>query len=254
MQPAASRAILFYQNNSSPSLGSILERRGFEVLTAASPADLMALATTLQPDAVVLDADDGDDCRQVVETLKSTAETRDIPVVVVSAQLPESCETYAATVASWVRKPVVNADLVGAIEVACEGPSILLVEDDEDLARVMTTALQSHGIRTFHAGQGGEAIRLCRQHEPSLIVLDLGLPDMDGFAVVTSLRESATLGRVPLIVYSALDVGKDDRSRLRLGPTEFLTKSRCSLAEFEAHVVRLLETVTNRKEDTQHAA
>jgi CheY-like chemotaxis protein len=77
---------------------------------------------------------------------------------------------------------------------------------------------------------------------------------MDGFAVVSSLRESATLGRIPLLVYSALDVGSADQSRLRLGPTEFLTKSRCSLAEFEGHVVRLLETVTNRTKEEQHAA
>ena len=78
-------------------------------------------------------------------------------------------------------------------------------------------------------------------------MLDLGLPDMDGFAVVSALRDSPGLRRMPLLVYSALDVGSADQSRLRLGPTEFLTKSRCTLAEFEAHVVRLLETVTNKK-------
>ncbi len=128
------------------------------------------------------------------------------------------------------------------------------MEDDLDLAGVMTTALQNHGIRTFHAATGGDAVRLCSQHHPSLIVLDLILPDMDGFAVVNSLRESATLGRVPLLVYSALDVGIADQSRLRLGPTEFLTKSRCSPADFEARVIRLLETVTDKPKEGQHAA
>jgi CheY-like chemotaxis protein len=113
---------------------------------------------------------------------------------------------------------------------------------------------QSHEIVTFHASSGGEAVRLCTEHKPSLIVLDLGLPDMDGFAVVSALRETPGLRRMPLLVYSALDVGSADQSRLRLGRTEFLTKSRCTLAEFEAHVVRLLETVTNKKYVSLNAA
>lgn len=147
--------------------------------------------------------------------------------------------TIPLTVRSTVEQPSLDPPASGT-------PSILVVEDDLDLARVMTTALQNHGIRTFHAVTGRDAIQMCRQHEPSLIVLDLFLSDMDGYAVVSSLRESATLARIPLIVYSALDVGSADQARLRLGPTEFLTKSRCSLAEFDGHVVRLLGSVASR--------
>jgi PAS domain S-box-containing protein len=135
-----------------------------------------------------------------------------------------------------------------------DAPCILLVEDDLDLARVMTTALQSHGIRTLHATRGSEAVQLCRQHEPSLIVLDLTLPDMDGFAVVSTLRESPALAHIPLLVYSALDVGSADQPRLQLGHTEFLTKSRCSMADFEGHVIRLLELATSDTEGVQHVA
>ena len=130
-------------------------------------------------------------------------------------------------------------------------PSVLIVEDDSDLARVMTTALQRHGLHTVHTASGNEALRLCNEHQPSLIVLDLGLPDLDGYEVVQSLRRSPTLKHVPLLVYSALDLGSSEQSRLRLGATEFLTKSRCSLTDFEARVVRLLVT---RTKDAQHAA
>ncbi len=129
-------------------------------------------------------------------------------------------------------------------------PSVLLVEDDLDLAKVMTAALQNRGILTTHAVSGREAIQRCRQEQPSLIVLDLVLPDMDGFAVVAALRKGAAFAGIPLLVYSALDVGAADQDRLRLGRTEFLTKSRSSLADFEEHVVRLLATVTT----TKHAA
>lgn len=154
----------------------------------------------------------------------------------------------AASVTSRVR----TIDPPAVIPANAGELSILIVEDDTDLARVMTTALQRRGLRTFHAASGSEAIELCRQHEPSLIVLDLGLPDVDGFAVVRALRENAALRDVSLLVYSALDIGCADQARLRLGTTEFLTKSRCSLAEFERHVVRLLETVDGK--ENQNAA
>jgi PAS domain S-box-containing protein len=133
-------------------------------------------------------------------------------------------------------------------------PSVLIVEDDLDLARVMTMALQGRGIRTHHAVTGGEAIWLCSQHEPSLIVLDPGHPDIDGFAVIAALRESTRFSGLPLIVYSALDIEWSDRSRLCLGPTEFLTQSRCTLPDFESHLVRLLEIVSNPEKEGQHAA
>jgi PAS domain S-box-containing protein len=148
--------------------------------------------------------------------------------------------------------PVVNSvpqDIVAGRSDA----SVLVVEDDVDLARVMTASLQNLGLRTFHTARGNEAVRLCDEHEPSLIVLDLGLPDVDGFAVVHLLRQRPALRHVPLLVYSARDLGSADQSRLRLGPTEFLTKSRSSPADFEAHVIRLLGTVIATK-DSQHAA
>jgi PAS domain S-box-containing protein len=254
IESPASRTILVCQDDWSPNIVEVLECRGFRVVRATSSADVIARAANVRPDAIILDVANGGNGRQIVEALKSTAETCDVPIVVVTGQFPESYESYAAAVANWVRKPLKSDDLIHALDLAFDAPSILVVEDDLDLARVMNAALQSHGIRTLHAVTGSEAVQLCRQHEPSLIVLDLVLPDMDGFAVVSALRESATLGRIPLLVYSALDVGIADQSRLRLGPTEFLTKSRGSLADFEARVVRLLETVTNRTEEGQHAA
>jgi PAS domain S-box-containing protein len=149
-----------------------------------------------------------------------------------------------------ISTPAVEPQTVAS---AVAGPSVLIVEDDTDLARVMATALQRRGLRTHQTASGAEAIQLCRQHEPSLIVLDLGLHDLDGFAVVDSLRRSPLLRNVTLLVYSASDIGSDDQSRLRLGRTEFLTKSRCSFADFEAHVVRLLESAATTK-DSQYAA
>jgi PAS domain S-box-containing protein len=142
-------------------------------------------------------------------------------------------------------------DVMATIDPACSEPTVLVVEDDLDLARVMTTSLQNHGVRTLHAPNGCEAIQLSTQHVPNLIVLDPGLPDMSGFEVIAALRKNPTLSRIPILVYSALEVRSTDQAHLRLGPTEFLTKSRCTPAEFERHVIRLIAAV---KSGSQHAA
>jgi PAS domain S-box-containing protein len=145
----------------------------------------------------------------------------------------------------------VRDDLALRRDPVCTEPTVLVVEDDLDLARVMTTSLQNHGVRTLHASNGCDAIELSTQHVPSLIVLDPGLPDMSGFAVVEALRKNADLSAIPILVYSAQEVGSTDQPRLRLGHTEFLTKSRCTPAEFERHVIRLIAAVTS---GSQHAA
>jgi PAS domain S-box-containing protein len=131
---------------------------------------------------------------------------------------------------------------------------VLIVEDDLDLARVMAASLHMRGLRTLHATSGQEALTLCREQAPSLIVLDLVLPDIDGFAVVDVLRRDTALGRVPLLVHSALELVAADQMRLKLGPTGFLTKSRGNLQDFESQVAHLLKTVTAPKKEGQHAA
>jgi PAS domain S-box-containing protein len=117
---------------------------------------------------------------------------------------------------------------------------VLIVEDDLDLARVMTIALQNQLIRVIHTSTGSEVLALCAQYDPGLIILDLALPGMDGFGVVDLLRDDPNFRRTPLIIYSAFDVASADQARLRLGPTKYLTKSRCSLPELASCASGLL--------------
>lgn len=126
-----------------------------------------------------------------------------------------------------------------------EQVDVLLVEDDHDLARVVIAALESEGINIVHAPDGREALEQLRRVLPSLIILDLVLPELDGYAVVDWIRRNTNLRNVPLLVYSAQEVQTAaEQQRLTLGPTEFLTKSRVSLEEFQQRVTRLLTVVT----------
>jgi PleD family two-component response regulator len=107
--------------------------------------------------------------------------------------------------------------------------------------------LKSHNIETFLAKNGREAIRLSQEIKPDLLILDLILPQVDGFGVVEWLHQHDRLYSIPLVVYSAKDLDQSERNRLKLGHTEFLTKGRVSPQEFEQRVLELIGQMTQSK-------
>ena len=128
-----------------------------------------------------------------------------------------------------------------------EAHAVLLVEDDPDLTRVISASLEAENLVPLCAATGAEAMRLCFTTVPALMILDLGLPDMDGFGIIDWMRTSPLLSQIPLIVYSASEVSAVDQQRLRLGPTAFLTKSRAPLSTLIRQTVSLLQSTLEAK-------
>ena len=118
---------------------------------------------------------------------------------------------------------------------------VLIVEDDTDLAQVIISIFERHDIETHYAKTGREAIQQSLHLLPDLMVLDLALPEVNGFDVVDSLRHHKRLCNMPLVVYTALDLNDEDRKRLKLGQTLLLTKARVTPEEFEQRAITLLE-------------
>ena len=230
------------------TLQEILQQRGYDVAVADGGEELLSLARAAAPDVILLDLFmPGMSGWETMAALRAEPELAGIPVIILSVLSPD--ETPAPfDPAGWVSKPLDENTLVDALEQALglggRKPRVLIVEDDHDLARVISASFERHGIETYHAATGREAIELGRELTPDLLILDLVLPELDGFAVVEWLRTQEQLRRVPLIVYSAADPTADERERLRLGPTQFVTKSRVPPAEFDRKVVQLLDAVT----------
>jgi len=132
------------------------------------------------------------------------------------------------------------AEEIAARLQAGERIDVLIVEDDADLAGVLVAELEEIGIRTVHAPTGAAALSILAASVPSLIVLDLVLPDLDGFAIVEWVRANVAGWQIPLLVYSAREITSAEQTRLTLGPTQFITKSRIGLHEFEERVIGLL--------------
>lgn len=101
------------------------------------------------------------------------------------------------------------------------GPLILVIEDEAPIRRFLKFSLESQGYRLLEAESGRQGLSLAASHQPDLVILDLGLPDMDGLEVLAGLRQWS---QVPIIVVTARDKERDKIAGLDAGADDYLTK------------------------------
>ena len=118
---------------------------------------------------------------------------------------------------------------------------ILVVEDDDDARMMYTIMLRSWGYEITEATTGGEGIRAAQKHKPDLILLDVMMPDMDGYEVCRQLRDDAQFHRVPILFLTALDAMDDRIKGYTLGGDDFLTKGHTDYKELGARIEAALK-------------
>ncbi|MGN6783160.1 MAG: response regulator, partial [Marmoricola sp.] len=123
-------------------------------------------------------------------------------------------------------------------------------EDDDDLADVLTALLAEHSVTSARAAGVDEAIRLASEIHPTIVVLDLELPDGNGSDVVAALRRDPRTAGTDLVVYSAADVESTDRERVPRGRPAFPTKPRVAPAALARRVRQLLDDTTSSGRST----
>jgi len=230
----------------------MLERQGYRVLTVASGQEAVEQSVAQPPDVILLNLMMPEmDGWETLAVLKNQTETQAIPVIILSGLLPDARETPHPGVSDWVVKPPEPRILRQALERVLADRNqtikVLIVEDDLELAQVLATMFSRHGIETFYAQTARDAIHLSQRILPDLLVLDLALPEYNGFAVVDWLRQHNRLCQVPLVVYTAQDLDESDRQRLKLGQTLFFTKGRITSQEFEQRAIDLLNRMIRGK-------
>ncbi len=222
-----------------------LLRQGYTVLEAASGEEAISVATASSVEAILLDLYmPGLSGWETLQRLRNSPATSHIPVVILSVLSPVLRSQLTGDAQGWVQKPF-NENLLfaelGRVLHRGEGPAqILLVEDDEDLASVVIASFGEADVSVDHASTRQQAIRRCLTRRPDLLILDLTLPDGDGFSFVEWLREQPSLRTLPLVVYSGREVSDQEMTKLRLGPTEFLTKAKVQPKEVEELVLSMV--------------
>ena len=252
MLPPGSATVLVCDDDASIRMvvGESLSGHGYTILEAESGQHALELAEKNNIQAILLDLYmPGLTGWETLKKLKASARTAEIPVVILSVLPPSASSEYGTDVnqsaQGWVQKPFNERLLLTELSRVLhtgEGPAyVLLVEDDNDLAQVIVAGFEEAGLSVDHAQTRQRAIELCLIARPDLLILDLGLANGDSFSLVDWMRQQADLRSLPLVVYSGQEVSDEDMSKLRLGPTQFLTKAKVEAQDVEALVLRIVQ-------------
>ena len=239
-----------------PLIAAKLSSHGYRVLEAATVEQTLAMARE-GVQAILLDTSlDGMNGWKVLPLLRRLDPDSRTPVVLLSVESRQSQIDLPAGAEGWVTKPMEDEALLGELARVLCGPGekarILVVEDDVDLARLIGEIFTRDSIEVALVHTRQAALDACFTFQPHLLVLDIGLPDGDGFNVVDWLRQHEDLARLPLVVYSARELNAEERRQLTLGPTQFLTKARVQPQQLEALVLTMLRN--SRQSDEAPAA
>lgn len=219
-----------------------LEKEGWRLSFAASGREGIAMARTFRPKVICLDilmpSMDG---WSVLSELKNDPQLRDIPVVIWSITDDRQLG-YSLGAAEFLTKPVTRERLLEVIGkyVSDDGPQpVLVVEDDAATSDLMTRLLVKEGYAVVQAGNGRHALARMAEQKPRLILLDLMMPEMDGFQFVAKLRGQPQWEDVPIIVVTAKTITSEDRLRLNGYVKNVLQKGsydhKTLLAEIRRH-------------------
>jgi signal transduction histidine kinase/CheY-like chemotaxis protein len=226
-ESAATVLVIDDDANARTLIARFLGRSGYHVETAARGEEGLALARELRPDVITVDVMmPGTDGWSVLTSLKADPELAEIPVVVVSI-VDDRNMGFALGAADYITKPVdwgrLSAVLRKCLNAPVSGP-ILIVEDEEVSRDMVHRMLEREGWEVMEAENGRVALERLDERHPSLILLDLMMPEMDGFEFLDELRKRPDSGDIPVIVLTAKDLTPDDCRRLEGSVRQVLQK------------------------------
>jgi signal transduction histidine kinase/CheY-like chemotaxis protein len=194
-----------------------LSKEGFCVRTAGGGDAGLRLARQLRPAAITLDVMmPGMDGWSVLLALKADPDLRDIPVIMLT-MVDDPERGFALGAAEFATKPVDRARLSQILKkytCPCPPCPVLLVEDDQKTREVTRTILEKEGWKVREAENGRVALESMERERPRLIVLDLMMPEMDGFEFVARVRKKLEWRSIPIVVLTAYDLTAKERRRL----------------------------------------
>jgi CheY-like chemotaxis protein len=218
-EPGEERVVLVIDDdpNALDLLGRTLQGAGVRVVTCGDGQEALNLARTLHPAAITLDVlMPGMDGWEVLRELKDDPETRDIPVIMVT-MTDDRKLGYALGATEFLTKPVRRDQLVQLLNRYATddlAKRALVVDDKAENRELLCRALENEGWQVSEAENGQAALAKVAEQTPSLILLDLMMPVMDGFEFVMEMHKQHASSDIPIVVVTAKDVTEEDRRRL----------------------------------------
>jgi CheY-like chemotaxis protein len=237
-----------------------LRQQGYDILEAGSGEEVLSLARKHAPaatgdrkraavrpiSAILLDLYmPGLGGWETLQKLREVPNTATIPVIILSVIPASDRPAQASSAQGWVQKPfnenLLLAELSRVLRARGDSGQILLVEQDAGLAESILAGFRESGVRIDHVSSLQQAVDRCLQGCPDLLILDLTLPDGDGFSLVDWLRRQPGMRELPLVIYSGRQVSPAEIAKLRLGPMEFLNKADVPPGEVRGRVLGMVQ-------------
>jgi PAS domain S-box-containing protein len=235
--PAAAKLLSIY-----------LMEAGFSVEVVADGDAGFEKAKTLRPALITVDIlipkSDG---WELLTRLKADQATASIPVVVVSI-IDERGRGFSLGAADYLLKPVDGEVLVRVIQRVVRnnardhrGRSVLVIDDDPVILELMDAVLRPEGFEILKAIDGRQGLQIARERNPDLVVLDLLMPEMNGFEVVDEMHGSPETSAIPIVVLTNKSLSREEKDRLNGRIIAIRQKSEFNRADFVAQVRSLLK-------------
>ncbi|MEH2463759.1 response regulator [Nostoc sp.] len=194
--------------------------QGFKTIVALQSKQGLALAQQFKPDAIMLDIHMPEmDGWTVLDRLKHKPDTRHIPVHILSVDERQQRGLQLGAI-TYLQKPVspealtqVLTEIKGFIERQVK--NLLIVEDDPVQAQSIIELIGNGDVQSTAVGTGAEALLILRSHHFDCMVLDLGLPDMSGFALIEQIKLEPRLLKLPIIIYTGKELSRREETQLR---------------------------------------
>ncbi|HTP06922.1 MAG TPA: substrate-binding domain-containing protein [Anaerolineae bacterium] len=257
--PINARAVVVLTNRSGGGehLREHLLQRGFEVrvIVLEDTPNWSSSLSPSPPGAVILDSglvpQQG---WEVLKALKSNPATQHTPVLFYSLEHDHG----SVLELDYLTKPIASSELRQALDQQwladdSSGKAILIVDDDPNTVEMHTRLVQSHasGHRILKARHGREALDLLQRESVDLVLLDLMMPELDGFGVLAAMRDNVATHDIPVIVLTGQALTEKDMARLNRGVATVLRKGLFSVEETLAHLDAALERKRKLSTDAQ---
>lgn len=222
----------------APSVVAQLQQLGYHLSEVEDGVAGIDSARDLRPDMILVESElPNIGAQQIVRVLREDPDTKTIPLLLASLHLP--AEQHNDTL--WLGAPVqstirrIEQALAAARAADSQTPTLLIIDDDADIQRILMLRLQQDGFRVVQAMNGAQGLMAAQKQTFDLIILDLLLPDIDGFSVLGALRARNATATTPILLLSARDSAPEKVRGLQLGADDYVTKP-FSPAELQARV------------------
>ena len=225
-----------------------LEAHDFQVVPVTDPCMAVEMARKVQPFAITLDVMmPNTDGWQVLAALKEDPVTRSIPVVMCTI-VEEQERGFSLGAVGYLTKPILEEDLIGALD-QLNGDGliheVLVVDDDPDVLSLVQRSLRNNPAYHVRLAHGGpEGLVAIQTQPPDAIVLDLFMPDLDGFTLLETVRENPKLRKIPVIIFTAGDLTYEQSMRLSEFSQRMLHKGVFNEEELLANIESALKQFT----------